>query len=465
MKKYLLPIAGLLLLGTSLVQAFTAPAPVDDFREVEAGGPGGTVFIGAEGFSMPMGTASPKHRIDFVVGKSLFKENWVSTPSSVRNRQGLGPMFNAQSCSTCHFKDGRGQPPATAADSMVSMLVRISIPGVNSVGGPNPVPGYGDQFNHRANVGVRSEGDVHVSFTPKTGKYADGTAYELLEPHYEFTGLQFGPMPENLMISARTAPQIVGLGLLEGISEKDILALADPDDRDGDGISGRPNLVWDVRAKKKRLGRFGWKANQPSVRQQNAGALLGDMGVTSPLFPQQNCNPGAADCLSAPALKGTEIDDSDLDRMESYVKLIAVPIRRNIGNPAVLEGRTAFLAAKCQSCHVPSFTTEKNLKFSELSGVKIFPYTDLLLHDMGPGLADNRPDFEASGSEWRTAPLWAIGVIPSVNGHTRLLHDGRARNTEEAILWHGGEAEASKQVFLKLPETSRKNLVRFVESL
>lgn len=465
MKRSLFPFAGLILSCATIGIAASTSTPSDDLSQAQAGGPGGTFFLGAEGFSMPMGTATRKHRADFVVGKSLFKENWVSTPSSVRNRQGLGPMFNAQSCSTCHFKDGRGQPPTNPAESFTSMLVRMSIPGEDAHGGPKPVPGYGDQFNHRANVGVRSEGDVHVRFIETSGAYADGTKFSLSEPRYEFTGLQFGPLPENVMLSGRVAPQVVGLGLLEAIPEKDILALADPDDRDRDGVSGRPNRVWDVRAKTKRLGRFGWKSNQPSVRQQNAGALIGDMGVTSPLFPGQNCNAGAEDCLKAPALKTAEIDDSDLDRMEAYIKLVAVPARRNLKDPAVRAGQRAFLDAKCQACHIPSFTTGVDPKFPELSRVRIHPYTDLLLHDLGEGLADHRPDFAATGSEWRTAPLWGIGVIPAVNGHSRLLHDGRARTIEEAILWHGGEAEGAKGRFLKMAEIDRKNLIRFVESL
>lgn len=455
-------LAWFLLLFTS---AAYAASPVDDFTEIQAGGKGGTFYLGSDGFSIPMGTASAAHIKSFVMGKSLFKENWVATPSSVRNRQGLGPVFNAQSCSTCHFKDGRGEPPATGNDSMVSMLVRLSIPGEGEHGGPNPVPHYGDQFNHRANVGIRSEGDVHVSFTESSDTYPDGAKYTLLTPHYEFVNLGFGPMPSDLLISGRVAPQVVGLGLLETIPAETILAIADPDDKNQDGISGRANLVWDVKSKKKKLGRFGWKSNQPSVRQQNAGALAGDMGVTSSLFANPNCNPNATDCLNAPKLPSIEINDADLTDMENYIKLVAVPVRRNLKNPDAQEGRILFNNAKCQSCHVSEFTTGVDPKFPELSRQRIFPYTDLLLHDMGEGLADHRPDFGAAGNEWRTAPLWGLGVIPAVNGHSRLLHDGRARSVEEAILWHGGEAENAKLFFKQLNASDRKKLILFVESL
>ena len=420
------------------------------------GGEGTVIMRGADAFSLPARNATPEHRRSFVIGNSLFKENWVSTPASVKTRQGLGPIFNAQSCSTCHFKDGRGQPPTSPGESFSSMLIRWSVPGKGPHGGPLDVPGYGDQLQHRAILGVRPKGDVKVSYEEIPGKYPDGTAYVLLKPKYTFEKLAFGALPENVMISPRVAPQVIGMGLLEAIRESDLLA-----NTKTVGVSGRPNWVWDVTEKRRRIGRLGWKANQPSVSQQNAGAFLGDMGITSKVFPKQNCPTDAKDCLESPALSGFELDERDRVHMDTYMRLIAVPAKR----PSDPRGLSLFRVARCQSCHTESYTTGKFQGFPELSHQKIHPFTDLLLHDMGEGLADGRPDFEADGNEWRTPPLWGIGLVKEVNGHTRFLHDGRARNLEEAILWHGGEAESSRIAFMEFSREERDLLIRFLESL
>jgi CxxC motif-containing protein (DUF1111 family) len=281
-----------------------------------------------------------------------------------------------------------------------------------------------------------------------------------MKPAYRFEKLRFGPLPKDAMISPRVAPPVIGVGLLEAIPEADLLKRADPDDRDGDGVSGRPNRVWSVEAKRRELGRFGWKANQPTVSQQNAGAFLGDMGVTSRAFPVQNCPEDAVDCRTAPRGRKLDLDDQDRRNMDVYVRLLAVPARRDVNDPAA-----AFRAAQCQSCHVESHRTGVVPGFPELSKQLIFPFTDLLLHDMGGGLADGRPDFEATGSEWRTPPLWGIGLTQEVGGHTRFLHDGRARSLEEAILWHGGEAEAARARFMALSRDERAALIKFLETL
>jgi CxxC motif-containing protein (DUF1111 family) len=429
------------------------------------GGEGSVTMRGADAYSLPMRNATTAHRRSFIVGNSLFKENWVASPASVMTRQGLGPMFNAQSCSSCHFKDGRGQPPAKVDEAFSSMLVRISVPGFGANGGPNPVPHYGDQIQHRAIVGVKPEGDVRVSYTNREVSYPDGSSVTLRVPTYRFENLIFGEMPEGTMISPRVAPAVIGLGLLEAVSEKEILAYADPDDRDGDKISGRANQVWDVGQKRKRLGRFGWKANQPSLSQQNAGAFHGDMGITSKHFSEQNCPPDANDCKKAPSLKDVEIDDRARSHMDTYIRLLAVPTRRGADDPEVRAGYLAFREAQCQSCHRESHVSSVVEGFPELSNQKIYPFTDLLLHDMGEELADNRPDFEANGREWRTPPLWGLGLQHEVNGHTNFLHDGRARGFEEAILWHGGEAGVSRSKFMAMKSEKRKAMIKFLESL
>jgi CxxC motif-containing protein (DUF1111 family) len=267
------------------------------------------------------------------------------------------------------------------------------------------------------------------------------------------------------MVSPRVANQMIGLGLLEAVPDETLLALADPDDADGDGISGRVNTVWDYFNNQMAMGRFGWKANQPSVLQQVATAFNGDIGIMTTLFPEQNCSPAQVDCLNAINGGTPEISDEDLANVALYSSILAVPAQRDYDDPQVQQGETIFYAAQCQSCHIPTLETGTHPTISALSDQTIHPYTDLLLHDMGPALADGRPDFEASGSEWRTPPLWGIGLIETVNGHTNYLHDGRARNLLEAVLWHDGEARASRDYVLGLSQEDVDALVAFLRSL
>jgi CxxC motif-containing protein (DUF1111 family) len=312
---------------------------------------------------------------------------------------------------------------------------------------------------------VPGEGRARVAYDEVPGAYGDGTPYTLLRPRISIEELAFGPMAADVMLSPRVAPAMFGLGLIEGVAEADILAAVDEHDRDGDGISGRANQVWDVRAGATRLGRFGWKANQPSLEQQNAGAFLGDVGITSPLFPGENCPAGQGQCAAAPNGGAPEIDDDKLGDVTYYARLLAVPARRDVDDPTVLRGKRLFAEAGCTGCHTPAFTTSEVDGFPELSHQTIRPYSDLLLHDMGEGLADGRPDFLATGREWRTPPLWGIGLVETVNGHSRFLHDGRARDLAEAVLWHGGEAEAARDAFRALDAGDRAALLRFLESL
>jgi CxxC motif-containing protein (DUF1111 family) len=402
---------------------------------------------------------------DFFVGNSFFNNNWVIAPSSTAKRDGLGPVFNARSCSSCHFKDGRGRPPIETDEAILSILIRLSIPGKGPHGGPLGDPNYGTQFNPKSILGVKAEGNVTITYTEIKGSFADGTPYTLRKPVLTFTDLAYGPLHTNIMTSARVAPAVFGLGLLEQIPEDTILKKADPDDADGDGISGRPNRVWDIRKKAMVLGRFGWKANEPNLEQQNAGAFLGDIGITSPLFPKENCTSSQKECLSAPTGGSPEVPQEKIDQITLYVRSLAVPARRNWDDAAVLRGKQLFGQAGCAKCHTPKMKTGNNPKLPSLSNQTIWPYTDLLLHDMGKGLADGRPDFAASGSEWRTPPLWGIGLVKTVNRHTLFLHDGRARNLQEAILWHGGEGKGSQEAFVRMPKEDRKALIAFLESL
>lgn len=397
----------------------------------------------------------------FFVGNSFFRDVWVAAPSSTAGRDGLGPTFNAISCSSCHSVDGRGMGFDSAGIIDLSLLFRLSVwDGTGFV----PHPSYGDQLNPLALDGVEAEGKVSVDFEMITGAYPDGKKYELRRPHYKFTDLNFGSL-DNTRVSPRVAPQMIGLGLLEAIDQKDILALEDPKDSDADGISGRANWVMNPENNQSELGRFGWKANKSSLRTQNAGAFLGDLGITSSIFPKQNCPESQIKCKQQPNGGEPELNEVLLNRITTYTQLLAVPHRRIKDPTMVAQGDQVFSRIGCVKCHHPSFTTGNNHELEILRNQKITPYTDLLLHDLGMDLADHRPDGKANGREWKTPPLWGIGLIPTVNKHSNLLHDGRARNVEEAILWHGGESELSKNAFMALNEEDRKAVITFVNSL
>jgi CxxC motif-containing protein (DUF1111 family) len=432
--------------------------------------PGGSttntlVRTGDTALQTPVPTLDVDTRLAFFSGNAFFEQNWVEAPSSTSARDGLGPLFNARSCGTCHFKDGRGRPPLEPGEAFSGLLLRLSVDGVDTEGAPLPDPRYGGQLQPFSLDDVPSEGSPRVEYETIRGEYADGEPYELLRPTYYIDELAFGPLSEGIRVSPRVAPAMVGLGLLEAIPDERLLDLADPDDADGDGVSGKVNRVWDVALRGTAIGRFGWKAEQPSVRQQAAGAFHGDMGLTSSLFPAQDCMPGQAACLEAMAGGEPEVSDQQLDRVELYSSVLAVPARDDYASAEVLRGKALFGELGCASCHVPSHTTVSGFAVAALSDQLIYPYTDLLLHDLGDGLSDQRPSFEAEGNEWRTPPLWALRYYAIVNGHDRLLHDGRARGVAEAVLWHGGEAEESKQGFVQAPAADRAALIRFVESL
>ena len=425
-----------------------------------------TVFATSQrAFTLPIPHLSPEQETQFFVGNSFFNRNWVIAPASTQARDGLGPLFNARSCSACHLHDGRGRPPTTPDEPMVSMLLRLSIPGDEPHHGVVPEPTYGDQLNSLAVPGVPPEGRGVVTYEERAGRFADGDPYSLRHPTYTITEFAYGPLHPDTRLSPRVAPVMIGMGLLEAVPAETLLALADPEDRDGDGISGRPNWVWDQARQQTVLGRFGWKANQPTVAQQVTGAFLGDIGITSPLFPQENCTPVQVACAQAPRGGQPEITRDLLDQVVFYTRTLAVPARRHVDDPEVRRGEHLFVQAQCARCHLPALRTGEVADLPSLSHQATHPYTDLLLHDMGEALADDRTDFVATGREWRTAPLWGIGLVQTVNGHTNFLHDGRARNLTEAILWHGGEAEAAKEVFRHLARADREALIRFLESL
>ena len=443
--------------------------------EARSGGAATVRKTDQNAFSLPSANLSPTRRLDFSVGNSFFRSPWVIAPSTTTARDGLGPLFNTNACQNCHIKDGRGHPPTPDAANAVSMLVRLSIPNdpayaklIEQVG-IVPEPVYGGQFQDMAIPGVAPEGKVRVEYDPVSVRFKDGTEVELRKPRLLLTQLGYGPMHPDTRFSARVAPPMIGLGLLEAIPEAAILANAQAQASAKNGIAGRPNQVWDDALHKTVLGRFGWKAGQPNLNQQNVHAFSGDMGLTTSLRPFDDCTDTQTACKQAPTGNGPdgepEVSDNILRLVLFYSRNLAVPARRDVGSPQVLAGKNLFFQAGCQSCHTPSYTTAANAAEPELANQVIRPYSDLLLHDMGEGLADHRTEFLAGGRDWRTPSLWGVGLTQTVSGHTQFLHDGRARNLLEAVLWHGGEAQAAQQHVLSFNAEQRAALLAFLNSL
>lgn len=396
---------------------------------------------------------------EFTVGQAVFEVPWTpGFSASLPDRDGLGPLFHANSCLACHA--GNGRALEDDGENLTVSLVRLSV-GTDS---HSPEPKYGGQFQPNGVGGVAKEGDVVLTYQEIAGRFDDGSEYSLRSPNLNFSNLGYGAMASDVRTSVRVPQQVIGLGLLEAVPETTVLSLADPEDRDGNGISGRPNYVTNLNGSGSSLGRFGWKANNPDLIRQNSAAFLGDLGITSPLFPSENCTGVQTQCQASANGGSPEVPQAKIDSITKYMRLVAVPARRKADNPSVLSGKEIFFKSGCVHCHVPKLVTG-TAAFPELSGQIIRPYTDLLLHDMGEGLADHRPDENATGREWRTPPLWGVGLMETVNGHTRYLHDGRARDLMEAVLWHGGEAEESKNRILKLDVRQRTHLLNFLKSL
>ncbi len=366
-------------------------------------------------------------RILFGVGDVVFEHTFGTN-------DGLGPGFNAPGCTSCHVNNGRGAIP----DDDGPVIEAGTVAKVGFPGSDDEVPGFGVQLQ---TDGSAAEGILEVTWTEEPGEFLDGTPYSLRRPTWTVDGL-----PDGAAISVRSAPHVAGTGLLEAIPSEDIAALADPDDDDGDRISGRVRDLGDGS-----IGRFGWRASQPTVRAQTAAAFAEDMGISSP------------DRL-APGDDEPDITEDDLYSTEFYTRTLAFPVMRDTDQFEVLAGRALFDEIGCASCHSPTFVTGP-ADSSGLVNQTIYPYTDLLLHDMGPDLADGLDEVEFSSSEWRTPPLWGLGMHEVVNGNTSLMHDGRARNPTEAILWHGGEAEAARDRFMELDATDRSLIERFLAAL
>lgn len=423
------------------------------------GGPAAIEIDGPTAFSLPLPGISREDRRAFAVGNSFFRDNWVVAPASAEGRDGLGPVFNANSCSACHQEDGRGRPPIDRDDVGKGMVVFVS-PREND-GAPHPV--YGGQLQDQGVPGVAPE--VRISVEPEyiAGRYADGAAYELRRWRIVLAEPAYGPLGE-IRLSMRIGQQLVGMGLLEAVDDRTIRVLEDPDDRDGDGISGRAHRVTGADGTVG-IGRYGWKASQPTLEGQVIAALHGDIGITSPRRADEDLTSDQRAVISAPSGGSPEIDAHKISRIAHYMRALAVPNQRRSLDEEVVRGRALFESARCTACHLPEMRTGGSSPLAQLRSATIHPYTDLLLHDMGDGLSDDRRDGDASGREWRTPPLWGIGLLETVNGNQNYLHDGRARTIEEAVLWHGGEAQRSRDAFVAMSAGERAALLAFLSSL
>jgi CxxC motif-containing protein (DUF1111 family) len=401
-------------------------------------------------FAQPAANLSEENQSRHRAGDTAFGAVFVPGPAPVN--PGLGPLYDNTSCNGCHLRNGRGMPVMGQGPQRTQLLVRVSLPEgtLNHPNGAVPVPGLGLQVADQAIYGHTPEASVTLSWEETEGTYGDGTAYHLRSPRIRITPSDGSALPPNMLTSLRLPPPVFGLGLLEAVEVSTLRALTDPNDRNGDGISGRLNEVWDVQAGALAPGRFGLKANSPNLHQQSAEAYFNDMGITSPLFPEPD---------------GThDLPQETLEAAVFYAQSLAVPARTALDEPEVLHGEELFQSLGCAQCHRDTLETGAH-PVAELARQRIHPYTDLLLHDMGAGLADGRPDGAADGQEWRTAPLWGLGLTQTVLPYSSYLHDGRARTLEEAILWHGGEAEHSQERFRALSVTERAALMKFLGSL
>ena len=415
-----------------------------------------------EAYMQPIPWLAARDKGVFLRGRTLFRQNRVAAPAT-DGLAGLGPLYNRPSCLACHPNNGRGSSPRLASERLQTMLVRLSVTGSDEHGGAKPHPLYGAQLNEEGIPGVPGEGRASVSWVELPAEtLAGGEKAWLRRPLISFANMAYGK-PGSLLYTLRVAQPVYGLGLLEAVPEEVILAMAA--EAKPDGVKGSVNRVWDIAAQRATLGRFGFKASLPNLRQQVGGEMHANLGITSPLFPEENCTPAQEACRQAPSGGHPELSQTDLEAIEFYLANIDAPARRKRDDPQVRQGEQAFGEFGCAVCHRPMLQTGAGTRILITAEKGIAPYSDLLLHDMGPGLSDHRPEYQASGSEWRTPPLWGIGLVPLINEHNQYLHDGRARNLQEAVLWHGGEARPARQRYARATPEKRQALLAFLQSL
>ncbi|MEN0087556.1 MAG: di-heme oxidoredictase family protein [Pseudomonadota bacterium] len=474
------------LTAADLARVRAVTSPPENFSKAEPfearmGGAGTSgKRVNRDAFSHNSQNLSFEQEQDFKLGNALFRKLWVSSPASTHASDGLGPLFNARACQSCHLKDGRGHPPEGDADA-TSMLMRLARPArtqaeiaalQNYLFAAIPDDIYGGQLQDLAVPGLAAEGEFAIAYEEFEVELAGGEVASLRKPTYSLNELAYGPLDPDVTLSPRIANPMIGLGLVEAIHPSDIAALADPEDADGDGISGRMNVALNPLTGELQLGRFGWKASMPTIEVQSADAFFGDIGISTDirLAAAGDCTTAQTECLAMPdgvqkRLGESEAPPNVLSLVAFYSANLAVPARRNVGGTTALRGKELFFETGCARCHTPKFVTSRDATRQEHRFQLIWPHSDFLLHDMGEGLADGQAVAAASGREWRTPPLWGIGLTETVNGHTFFLHDGRARNLTEAVLWHGGEGQASRDRFAGLKKSDRHALIAYLESL
>lgn len=448
----------ILFFSTSCRKAQVFPESEQDPRL--SGGSQTTFNNGSGAFDQSFFGLNTHNQLIHDIGDTKFSSAFVTAPAHVN--PGIGPLFNNISCGSCHPSQGSGTPPqAGQTAGLESFFLLLSNGAVDEHGAPADVPGFGNQLQNNSSYGKPKEGDYAITYTNQTYTYPDGSTVILRVPTYNISNTYL-PFPANTKVSPRMAPSVFGLGLLENIGDATLIAMSNQAQTDTNIIYGKVQYVWDVIKNQLSVGRFGHKCERPTVEQQVAEALNQDIGVTNKLFPVENSFGQSQyydDGLNP------EITDSTLNALIYYIRTIAVPARRNVTDASVMRGEQLFKEAKCAGCHHPTVVTDVNVILPQVSNQTIHPYTDLLLHDLGPGLADGRAVYNASGQEWRTCPLWGIGLTQIVTGQTTFLHDGRATTLEQAILWHGGQANYSKNFFTRLPKTSRDDVIAFLNSL
>lgn len=456
-------LAGMAWLAVGLLAAVLALAPAEEPGYQPADAPAGRATVresGRSAFTQHLPDLTDDQLATFALGNHVFNTSWVEAPSTVEKFDGLGPYYSRRSCSGCHIRDGRGVPPGSPGDDGTFVYGLARELDETLV----PDPKYGEQLSEDALPGVAPEANVAVHWLEQPFRFPDGEIASLRSPAYEVHGLPLGPLAFDTHLRPRLAPALIGVGLLEAVPDSEILAREDPDDTDGDGVSGRARQIPDGPEGEFEVGRFGWKADQATIVDQVARALRLDIGITSDVQPEDDVTPAESLAANRPEGGHPEIDSATFSALVDYCAMLAVPARRNAWDPRVIHGAAVFAAAGCGSCHGGSYTTEAS-DFVALSQQKIEPGTDLLLHDMGQGLAEAVSDPTVTGAEWRTPPLWGLGLHSRVSGHRYLLHDGRARTLIEAILWHGGEARGSRDRFVRMPSAERQALLDYLESL
>ncbi len=466
-----------------------------DPQEVKQGGDTGISISSAESYSKPSSNLTASRKGHFFIGNAFFRQPWVIAPASTDSRDGLGALFNVAACQSCHVKDGRGHAPMTSDDDADSLLIRLAMPATtdeqrqqlqNSLIEKVVHPMYGGQLQDRGIQGVPAEARIAVQWVDKPVTFADGHIETLRAPTFNLTKPGYGAFDDDLMVSPRVALPMIGLGLLEQIPDEAIKKQAvDNKNRTNGDISGKFNWVMDPQTGKAALGRFGWKAGQTKLITQNQSAFNEDMGLTSNIRPHESCMPTQTACMNATTgadeqgngKSPVEVNDEVAKFVEFYTRNLAVPHRRNADDKLVLAGKKRFYDMGCQSCHTPRYQLPKtDDDHLEQHGQVIYPYTDLLLHDMGDDLADRtiagklpakdiQVEFLANSYEWRTPALWGVGLAQTVDPQATFLHDGRARTLMEAVLWHGGEAQKQQQKVLKLDKQGRTELNAFLQSL